>query len=144
MLTSLNMFATSRRHNVHPPCPWWEIYYFTYKNIRSYGRMYRRNKRNVSEWYFVCVSYFQASVLQASCLVKTASVSLRPRAATSQTTAAMAQMKRIVGLPAPLRTVAAAGRAPWPIILIGCWGLGQSKKSGLRMITRWWLKMVRN
>lgn len=84
----------------------------------------------------MCVSYFQAPVLQASCLVKMAGVSLRGRAATSQTTAAMAPMKRIVGLPAPLRTVAAAGRAPWPIKLTGRWGLGLSKAYGLHMITR--------
>lgn len=77
------------------------------------------NKHKKSELCFKFVSYFQAPVLQASWLVKMASVSLRGRAVTSQMTVAMALMKRIVGLPAPLRTVAVAGRAPWPIILIG-------------------------
>lgn len=62
---------------------------------------------------------FQAPVLQASCLVKMAGVSPRGRAATSLMIVVMALMKRIVGHPAPLRMVSVAGRAPWPITLIG-------------------------
>lgn len=83
----------------------------------------------------MCVSYFQAPVLQAFCRVKMAGVSLQGRVVTSQTTVVMALMKRIVGLPAPLRTVAVAGRAPWLITLIGRWGLDLFKAYGLHMIT---------
>lgn len=82
------------------------------------------------------LSYFQAPVLQASFLVKMAGVSPRGRAVTSQTTVAMALMKRIVGLPAPLRRVAVAGRAPRPIILIGRWGPDLSEAYGHHVITR--------
>lgn len=81
------------------------------------------------------MSCFQAPVLRVSCHVRTAGVSLRGRAATSQTTVAMEPMKRIAGLPAPLRMDAAAGGVPWLIILIGRWGRGPSRAYGLHMIT---------
>lgn len=83
----------------------------------TFHRRLQTDTCSLSDIY--CAFYFQAPVLWASCHVKMAGVSLRGRTVTSQTTVAMAQMKRIVGLPAPLRTVAVAGRAPSLIILIG-------------------------
>lgn len=83
----------------------------------------------------MCVSYLQGPVLQASCRVKMAGVTLRGRVATSLMTVAMAPMRMIVGLPAPLRTVAVDGKAPWPITLTGRWERDPSKASGLRTIT---------
>lgn len=88
------------------------------------------------------VFYFQAPVLQASCYVIMDTVSLRHRAVTSSMTAAIAQMKRTVGLLAPLRMVIVAGKAPRLIILIGREGLGLSASCGHQTTTRCWMLLV--
>ena len=121
----------------------WFPYVITVKHVGMSGKQTRGVRVIFNVCVCVCVCLvFQAPVLQASCLVKMAGVSLRGRAATSQMTVAMALMKGIVALPAPLRAVAVAGRALGRIILIGRWGRDLLKDYGLRMITRWWMKLV--
>lgn len=81
-------------------------------------------------------------MLQAFCLVKMASASLRAKAVTSKMTVGMAQMKKTAGRRVPLKMAAVDGKAPWLIILIGHWVQGLSKEYDLHMITLYKMKTV--